>query len=146
MIDRPLESSAPTLVKANLQEISGELGALGSEPLQIANSLQNRSDLPAQTIVTLGEAGAILVTARQSWYAKPPRISHVNPIGAGDAFAAGYIRAYVEGSSPETALQFATAVAASDAATVEPGWINFSEVTSLVSETQVYCLTTVSKT
>ena len=58
----------------------------------------------------------------------PPRVSYVNPIGAGDAFAAGYLKACLDGRPPLEALQFASAVAASDASTIEPGRIVPEEI------------------
>ena len=130
----------PTLAKANLSEMESALDSLGSDPAQIAAALQHRLELPSQTIVTLGEAGAILSMDGQSWHCAPPMISRVNPIGAGDAFLAGFLKAQMDGDSPVDALKFATAVAASDAATIEPGWITPREITSLVSQTNVSAL------
>ncbi len=126
----------PTLVKSNLREISSAVGEVGTHPLQIAGSLR-RFGLASQAIVTLGEAGSILAAGDECWYAKPPRIFHVNPIGAGDAFAAGYLKVLMEGGAPDAALRFATAVAASDAATPEPGWIHPSRLTRLLSDTPI---------
>jgi tagatose 6-phosphate kinase len=127
----------PHLVKANLEELSSVFGHLGHEPREIADSLSRRQDLPMHTIVTLGESGALLRNDGITWHVKPPRISHTNPIGAGDAFAAGYIRWHLENRSPESALAFAAAVAASDAATPRPGWVVLEEVPSLFAETEV---------
>jgi fructose-1-phosphate kinase PfkB-like protein len=132
-----LEAGA-VLVKANLEEISAVLGPLPVEPQALAAKIQKaRNNVELETIVTMGEAGALLVAKGQAWCARPPRISKVNPIGAGDAFAAGYLKARIAGSLPVEALRFAVAVSASDAATPEPGWIITSEIASLVSETQV---------
>jgi 1-phosphofructokinase family hexose kinase len=132
-----LEARA-VLVKANLEEISAVLGPLPVEPQALTAKIQKaRNRVELETIVTMGEAGAVLVAQGQAWCASPPRISKVNPIGAGDAFAAGYLKARLDGSPTVEALRFAVAVAASDAATPEPGWIVPSEVASLVSETQI---------
>jgi 1-phosphofructokinase family hexose kinase len=128
----------PDLVKTNAGELSSVLGKLGEAPQEIARSLiRRRNELPAQTVVTLGEAGALLLDGEEVYHATSPRISHVNPIGAGDAFAAGYIKAHFDGKTPPQALAFATAAAASDAATAEPGLILSSELATLVAATVV---------
>jgi tagatose 6-phosphate kinase len=128
----------PDLVKTNADELSSALGKLGETPQEIARSLLNRrNELPVQTVVTLGETGALLLNKGEIYYATAPRISHVNPIGAGDAFAAGYIKAHLDGMAFPEALRFAAAVAASDAATPEPGSILSSELESLLARTVV---------
>ena len=130
--------ASPTMVKVNVTEISTALGLLGTDGSAIVASVRkNQRRLPAQTIVTLGEQGAVLLTSEGTWHVTPPRVSRVNPIGAGDAFAAGYLMSIMSGNSPEVALAFAAAVAASDAATPEPGLIVPAEVPELVARTVV---------
>ncbi len=130
--------ASPNLLKANLEETTSAIGPLGTEPREIADSLVRHGNrLPSHTLLTLGEAGAILINGGHAWYAKPCRISHANPIGTGDAFAAGYIKAHMDGSSPDFALRFATAVASSDAATLEPGVTVTDEIQSLLSMTSI---------
>jgi 1-phosphofructokinase family hexose kinase len=135
VLRRGLEAG-PTLAKANLEELSSALGSLGREPSEISHTLRSSSDhLATQTIVTLGERGAVFVSGETAWHVTPPRLSHVNPIGTGDSFAAAYLKAIMAGEAVDDALRFATAVAASDAATVEPGLIIPGEIPSLVSST-----------
>jgi 1-phosphofructokinase family hexose kinase len=129
--------AAPALVKVNLTEMSTALGTLGADWLSIATSLRKNQRVPAQTIVTMGEQGALLVTNKGGWFVAPPRVSRVNPIGAGDAFAAGYLMSLMSGSSPDVALAFAAAVAASDAATAEPGLIVPAEIPEMLANTAV---------
>ena len=127
----------PTLAKANLREWSSAIGIRSATPAELARSIRRRSDLPPQLIVTLGETGAVLVAGDDAWFAEPPRISRVNPIGAGDAFSAGYMQACMEGKPPEAALAMGVASAASDAATPEPGNIVAAEVPLLLANTRV---------
>jgi 1-phosphofructokinase family hexose kinase len=128
--------ASPHLLKANLEETTSAIGHLGTEPREIADSLKRHGGrLPSHTLLTLGESGAILINAGHAWYAQPPRVSYANPIGAGDAFAAGYLKAHLDGSPPDFALRFATAVASSDAATLEPGLTVIDEIQSLLSIT-----------
>jgi 1-phosphofructokinase family hexose kinase len=127
----------PTLAKANLQEWGSAIGIRSANPVELARSLRQRKDRPLQLIMTLGETGALLVAGDEAWFAEPPRISRVNPIGAGDSFAAGYLKACMDGKSPELALAIAVAAAASDAATPEPGNILPAEIPHLLSRTVV---------
>lgn len=73
----------------------------------------------AAVLVTLGAAGAVLVTAEGAWYAPAPDIPVRSTVGAGDSSVAGYILAAVRGESPERRLR--TAVAYGSAAAGLPG-------------------------
>jgi len=126
-------AARPDIIKTNLQEITTVTGPLGCEVREIADSLRRHQNrLAPQIIATLGRDGAILIFGDQAWHAEPPRISYTNPIGAGDAFAAGYLKALLDNTSPVEALRIATAAAASDAATREAGIIIPTEIESLV--------------
>jgi tagatose 6-phosphate kinase len=131
----------PSLAKANADEMATAIGQIGRQPREVAKAIRKLSEdlpaLPAQVIVTLGEGGAVLVTRNDVWHAKPPRISFANPIGAGDSFAAGYLKAIMDGNSLEDALRFATAVAASDVITPQPGFIDPLAIPSLIEMTAV---------
>jgi fructose-1-phosphate kinase PfkB-like protein len=128
----------PSLAKANADEMVTAIGPIGRDPQTIARAIRKQDEnMPSQVIVTLGAEGAILVTSNDVWHAVPPRISVVNPIGAGDSFAAGYLKAIMDGNSMEDALRFATAVAASDVVTPEPGVINAQAIPSLLEMTDV---------
>jgi fructose-1-phosphate kinase PfkB-like protein len=131
----------PSLAKANADEMVTAIGQIGRQPQEVANAIRKHSEdvpaPPAQVIVTFGEGGAVLVTRSDVWHAKPPRISVVNPIGAGDSFAAGYLKAIMDGNSLEDALRFATAVAASDVITPQPGFIDPLAIPSLLEMTAV---------
>jgi fructose-1-phosphate kinase PfkB-like protein len=137
--DRPLPE-IPRWPKRNLQEWESAIGVGGANVSELARSLRQRRDLPEHFIVTLGEAGALLVAGSDAWFARPPRISRINPIGAGDSFAAGYLKAAMDGKPPAAALALAVAAAASDAATPEPGTILPSEIPALLSRTEVSLL------
>ena len=128
----------PGLAKANADEMVSAIGPIGRDPQEVARAIRKHNEhMPSQVIVTFGEEGAILVTREDVWHAMPPQISLVNPIGAGDSFAAGYLKAIMDGNSMEDALRFATAVAASDVVTPEPGLINAQTIPSLLEVTAV---------
>jgi len=128
----------PAIAKANADEMKAAFGDLGQDPHQIASSIKaRRSELPPHTVVTLGSSGAIYMNDGAIAYARPPRVSMGNPIGAGDSFAAGFIKALLDQKAPSDALRFATAVAVSDVFTPEPGTIVSDKIGEIVTQTSV---------
>lgn len=87
----------------------------------------------AHTALTFGKAGAALIHDGQCIYATPPQVFHTNPIGAGDAFAAAYLRFLLARRPAAECLRFAMAAAASDASTLRPGFLDISQVQSLAA-------------
>jgi 1-phosphofructokinase family hexose kinase len=85
------------------------------------------SMLAPHTAITFGEAGAVLFHEDNCIYASPPRVEKDNPIGAGDAFAAGYLICRLNGGMPEDCLRWAVTAAACDAGTIRPGSIDYEK-------------------
>jgi len=75
------------------------------EPEAVAHALI-RSGVK-QVVMTLGENGALIVTAKSSTPVPALRMSAVDSTGAGDAFNAGLAMALACGASLEAAVQFA---------------------------------------
>jgi 1-phosphofructokinase len=100
-----VEEAAPDLIKPNDDELA-ELAGVGLDPagdLAAAVLPVARQLVPgkvAAALVTLGAAGAVLVTADAAWQATPPRIRVVSTVGAGDSSLAGYLLADVAGEDP----------------------------------------------
>ena len=69
-------------------------------------------------VCKLGAAGAVVITPDTEYRVSSRAVEVVDTVGAGDAFAAGYLAALVEGSSMDAALELASAVAAAVVATV----------------------------
>jgi 1-phosphofructokinase len=114
----------PHLVKPNGEELAEALG-LDPEPLehdpdaaaQAALKLRDRG--VDEVLVTLGRAGAVLVTAAGAWHASAPPITARSTVGAGDSALAGYVLAEIENADPAERLR--TAVAYGSAAAGLPG-------------------------
>ncbi|MHA2789159.1 1-phosphofructokinase family hexose kinase [Corynebacterium sp. S7] len=149
--DQPLQElgsrfpgSAPTIIKPN----GLELGQLtGHDGLGIEKSAKEGDFAPAlsaaeplldqgvqEIVLTLGGAGALLITAEGAWAATPPPTKVVSTVGAGDCSLAGYLIARQQGLSSAECLR--SAVAYGSAATSLPGTqiptpdlVNFSETT-----------------
>jgi 6-phosphofructokinase 2 len=110
-----------TLIKPNLVELSDFVGAsLDRDEERIAACRKLIADGRVEIVaLTLGEDGALLVTAEQAWRAVPPEIEPVSTVGAGDSFLGGLVAALAQGKPLEEA--FRVAVAAASAAVLTPG-------------------------
>lgn len=128
-LGRGLEHAAPTLMKPNGLEL-GQLTDRDGEALEEAAAEGDFSGVVTaartvidrgvnEVLVTLGAAGAALVTGRGAWFATPPPVEVMSTVGAGDSSLAGYLIARAEGGGPADCL--ARAVAYGTAATGLPG-------------------------
>ena len=85
-------------------------GATSGDPLEAAMALRRRG--AGSVIVTLGEAGALSVTAGGTSRVPAFTVSAVDTTAAGDAFNAGLAVAVAEGRTLTAALELACATAA----------------------------------
>lgn len=110
-----------TLIKPNLVELMDYVGApLDRDEDRIAACRKLTTGGQAEIVaLTLGEQGALLVTADHAWRALPLDIETVSTVGAGDSFLGGLVSALAGGKSLEQA--FRVAVAAASAAVLTPG-------------------------
>ena len=124
-----LDTAAPDLIKPNGLEL-GQLAGVDGEALEAAAEKGDfngvveaarvvvKRGIP-EVLVTLGGAGAALVTTDEAWVATPPPISVKSTVGAGDSSLSGYILARRNGASFADALR--QAVAYGSAAASLPG-------------------------
>jgi 6-phosphofructokinase 2 len=109
------------LIKPSRDELAGLIGAdadLGlDEQVDAARAIvgAGRSSVVA---LTLGGAGAVLVTADEVLRLPTPRVELASAVGAGDAFLAGLVLRLAEGRT--LAEAFRTAVAAGSATAMLP--------------------------
>jgi tagatose 6-phosphate kinase len=99
----------------------------------------NRGGIPL-ACVTLGERGAIASMEGRVYRVIPPKIEAVNPVGSGDAFAAGLAAGLDRGEGIESALALAAASAASNALHLQAGQVNAEQVASLKRKVHVAIL------
>ncbi|KQO61405.1 1-phosphofructokinase family hexose kinase [Curtobacterium sp. Leaf261] len=112
------------LLKPNAEELAevvgGDPDAYEADPSLAATAAGRLLDRGVGAVLlTLGSAGAVLVTAAGSWSAAAPRITARSTVGAGDSALAGYLLAETTGAGPERCL--AQAVASGAAAASLPG-------------------------
>ena len=110
-----------TIIKPNLVELTELVAApLDRDEDRIAACRKLAAEGRAEIVaLTLGEHGALLVTAERAWQALPLDIEAVSTVGAGDSFLGGLVAALADGKPLDEA--FRVAVAAASAAVLMPG-------------------------
>ncbi|TQJ31887.1 1-phosphofructokinase [Microbacterium sp. SLBN-146] len=106
-----VNDAAPDLIKPNDEELA-ELAGVAISDGDLAHAVLPvaRELVPTKVraaLVTLGAAGAVLVTSAGAWSGRPPRIRVVSTVGAGDSSLAGYLLAEAAGGTPEDCLRSA---------------------------------------
>lgn len=124
-----LPDAAPDLIKPNSVELAQICGGDGeameeaashgdfSLIIPVARGLVERGI--AQVMVTLGGAGALLVTGDHAWHAIAERVEVKSTVGAGDSSLAGFLIGLESGADLDQAL--ATGVSWGSAAANLPG-------------------------
>ncbi|MCY3572746.1 MAG: hexose kinase [Chloroflexi bacterium] len=96
----------PAAIKINSEELAGAMGRdLPSKQAIIDASRELVRGGIRMVIVSLGAAGALLITEELVAQAAPPVIQPVDPIASGDCLHAGLVTALGDGASPAEALR-----------------------------------------
>lgn len=112
----------PTMIKPNKDEIEALLGV----------SVRNRKDLIdnakklqgsgiEQVVVSMGSEGALVVTEDEILQGKPPKITPVNTVGAGDSMVAAFSVGIVRGYGVKQSIRYAVSVSAANTLTMTTG-------------------------
>ena len=145
-----LDTNGPALVEAlkvgvylfkpSLRELRDLTGQdLPDEEAQVAAAQQLIQSGQAEIVaVSLGEAGAMVVSADQVWQARALTVDVQTTIGAGDSFVAGMVWSLGRGDSLVKAFQYGMAAGA--AALLAPGTSlsQASEIHHLVTNVSAY--------
>jgi 2-dehydro-3-deoxygluconokinase len=108
---RPIASGAD-LVFGDVDELAVVAG-VPSSPDGLAAAGKLRAEGSGSVVVKRGPAGATLVGEGAQLDAEAVPVARVvDPVGAGDAFCAGYLAALLEGLEPSTALAWGNGCAA----------------------------------
>lgn len=103
------------IVFAGLEEARMLTGT--ADPLGAARALEAMG--PSQVLIKLGADGCLARIDGTTLEMSAPAVSVVDPVGAGDAFVAGYLAELIEGA--DASRRLATAVAAGGVAVSVPG-------------------------
>jgi 6-phosphofructokinase 2 len=109
------------LLKPNLGELSSLIGQERinvSEIEDIARKVIEKGHCEV-IVVSMGEAGAILVTKNETHRAVPPSVNRKSTVGAGDSMVAGIVLALSQKKSLKEVVQYG--VACGTAAAMNPG-------------------------
>lgn len=109
------------LMKPNMGELSHLYGVPeldSTTVVEAARSFINRGSCEV-VVVSMGPAGAMLITAGEKYHAAPPAVKIKSTVGAGDSMLAGILIALSRGWKWKNVLQYG--VAAGTAATLNPG-------------------------
>lgn len=88
-------------------EAEARLIADADDPADLAKSLG-----PRHVLLKFGARGAMELADGVVRRAEPYRVTEVDPVGAGDAFAAGWLADWLDGAAPEQRLRTACAAGA----------------------------------
>ena len=117
------------------------------EPIQVPRSLTSGAfdEVSAcgwraqakRVVVTTGKEPALAFDGQSWWRVHAPRVGAVNPIGSGDAFAAGLVWRLLRGEDLGEACRWGSAAGAANALTVLAGEVHRNDVERLVEEVRV---------
>ena len=128
----------PSLVKPNRQELAATVGRPLRSQRDFMRAMRQMVELgAARVVVTAGGKPTLAFDGRTFWEVVPPRIAVVNPIGSGDAFAAGLISGLLRGEDLGQACRWAAAAGAANALTPMPGELNLADVKKLAPKVTV---------
>lgn len=112
---RPLAASADIVFAGDERRLLVD----HDEPAAAARAIAQLG--PATAVVTLGARGAVAHVAGEDLRAPALPVTVVDPVGAGDAFVAGYLSGILDGRPPTASLALAARTAAF-AVTVDGDW------------------------
>jgi 2-dehydro-3-deoxygluconokinase len=112
---RPLAASADIVFAGDERRLLVD----NDEPAAAARAIARLG--PTSAVVTLGASGAVAHVAGEDLQARALPVTAVDPVGAGDAFVAGYLSALLDGQPPNACLSLAARTAAF-AVTVDGDW------------------------
>jgi tagatose 6-phosphate kinase len=131
----------PDLVKPNRGELAATLGEELKDEAAVIRAMQDLSGRGARRVVVTAGKGPVLASdGAQLYRVTPPKVAAVNPIGSGDSFTAGLVRALVRGDSLGEACRCGAAAGAANALELMPGELNPTEVNRLALEVNVELL------
>lgn len=128
----------PDLIKPNIHELEAALGRPLTGDAGILAAARTLLERGARIVaVSQGERGALIVTDAGAVFARPPRVTVVSTVGAGDAMVAGLVSAHLSGLSPEDAARRATGFSAGTITRLGPHLPAPAELADLTAQVEV---------
>jgi 1-phosphofructokinase len=130
-----------TLLKVNAEELGEAIGqSILSQDAALAAAHAVLQRGPRAVIVTLGKQGAVAVAPAGAWFARPPEVAAISPVGSGDALLAGVAAALLDGRDWPEALRLGTACGAANTLTVGSGIVRPEDAAALQARVEVEVL------
>ena len=131
----------PALVKPNRPELAATLGRELKDEAALRSAMRELHERGAQrVVVSSGKDPALAFDGQSWWRVHSPRIEAKNPIGSGDAFAAGLVWRLLRGENLGEACRWASASGAANALTLMAGEVHRADVERLAAEVRVEAL------
>ncbi len=130
--------SAPHLIKPNRQEVSALLGRevrSVEDAVEAAKELRQRG--PQTVIISLGEAGAVVVTDHITLHGVAPKVVAKSAVGSGDSFLAGWAVSSTLGKPVGDCLRTAIACGAANCLAESPGIFSMESVKGFFPQVQI---------
>jgi tagatose 6-phosphate kinase len=131
-------SARPLVVKPNRHELAETFGIDAENEVAVRRAMTEATDRGAGWIIaTMGADGALISDGRQFWRLRVPQIQAINPIGSGDALAAGLAAAISDGRDVSDACRLGAACAAANALPDQAGFIDATRLAELERRVKV---------
>jgi tagatose 6-phosphate kinase len=124
-------------VKLNREELAATVGRPLEADADLRDAMRQTCPPGGSVLVTQGARGAVAWDGGRFWHIPAPPVKAVNPIGSGDAFAAGLAVAIERGAGPAEAYVLAAACGAANALTERAGVVDPGEVERLRGDVKV---------
>lgn len=129
---REVLKAKPGLVKPNRSELAATVGCELNDEADVLKAMRELCERGAQrVVVTAGKRPTLVSDGKIFWKIPVPRIKVVNPIGSGDAFAAGLVWRLMRGDDLGEACRWGSATGAANALSLLPGEIQPADVKRL---------------
>ena len=128
----------PTVIKPNIHELQETVNFPITDEISLKKAIAElQKQGPQWVIITNGAKEIVSSDGRKFWRITPPDILPVNPIGSGDAFAAGVAVALTTTCNLPEACRLAAAFGAANAMQSPPGHGNREDVDRQFSQVKV---------
>lgn len=128
----------PWLIKPNDEELSQFVGRELETPAECRAAAQQLAEKGIENVVvSMGANGTMWLNQGQWQHAKPPRMSVISTVGAGDTLVAGMCWGHMQEMEKQQLITFATALSALAVTQVGVGVTSASELAALQKEIQL---------
>ena len=128
----------PALIKPNRSELAATVGRELGDDADVMKAMRELGERGAQrVVVTAGKEPVLAFDGKDFWQIVTPQIRAVNPIGSGDAFAAGLVSHLLRGDDLGEACRWGAAAGAANALTLLPGELSLDDMKQLARRVEV---------